>query len=124
MKISQYFIDGGLVFMVSITITGLMMLYFSIQKVLRMVKKSEFDLLQLNYILLFGSLSLLIGILDQARGFYIAMESIGIAGGISTSLFATGFQLSLIAPIYGLIIFLFSLIIWAVLKEINLKKIQ
>ena len=89
-----------------------------------MVLKNEFDLLQLNYILLFGSLSFIIGILFQAYGFFIALGAIADAGDIAMSLMARGLYLSLIAPVFGLIILLLSLISWGVLKELNLRRLR
>ncbi len=124
MKLIQYFFEGKPAYMAIITVFGLLMFYFSFRKVYRMVFKKEFDLLQLNYILLFGSLSFIIGVLFQAYGFFIALGAISDAGDISMSLMAKGLYLSLIAPVYGLILLLLSLISWGVLKEINLRKIR
>jgi len=123
MKLAQYFFEGKPTYMAIITVCGLLMLYFSFRKVYRMVFKKEFDLLQLNYILLFGSLSFIIGILFQAYGFFIALGAIADAGDIAMSLMARGLKLSMIAPVYGLIILLLSIISWGVLKEINLRRI-
>ena len=108
--------------MVLVTICGLLMLFFSLKKVIQMLSSREFNLLLLDRILLFGSLAFLFGILDQAMSFFLMMRSISIAGDISVSLLAEGLKISLVVPIYSLIIFIVSLIIWAVLKEINLRK--
>lgn len=122
MKIFHYFLQGGPFFAILVTICGLLVLFFSIMKIIRMASRHEFNLLLLDYILLFGSLAVLFGILDQAMDLFFAMKAIAAAGDISVSLLAEGFRLSLFGPIYGLIIFLVSLIFWAVLKEINLRK--
>jgi len=124
MKLIQYFFEGRPAYMAIITVCGLLMLYFSFRKVYRMVFKKEFDLLQLNYILLFGSLAFIIGILFQAYGFFIALGAIADAGDIAISLMTKGLYLSLIAPVYGLIILLLSLISWGVLKELNLRRLK
>lgn len=108
--------------MLVITFFGLLMLASSGYKIFRMILKKEFDLLQMNYILLFGSLSLIFGILGQGMGLFGAMEAISVAGDISPSLVAAGFRVSMITPLYGIFIFIFSLIFWGVLKEINLRK--
>lgn len=124
MNLIQYFIEGRPAYMAIITVCGLLMLYFSFRKVYRMVCKKEFDVLQLNYILLFGSLAFIMGILAQAIGISVALRTIAKADDISMSLLAKGLKLSLIAPVYGLIIFLLSLILWGVLKELNLRKLE
>src|SRR5665648_1095050 len=86
MKLFQLFYEGGPVFMLVITFFGLLMLASSGYKIFRMILKKEFDLLQMNYILLFGSLSLIFGILGQGMGLFGAMEAISVAGDISPSL--------------------------------------
>lgn len=120
----RIFIEGGIQFMLVITFFFLLMLVSSGYKIFRMVVKKEFDLLQLNFILLFGSLSLIIGILGQGVGLFYAMNAIQEAGDISPSLVAGGFKVSMITPIYGILIFILTLIFWGVLKEINLRKMN
>lgn len=122
MKFFQYYYEGGPGFMFVITVIGLLMLAFSVIKIFRMVANKEFDQLQLSYILLFGSLSLVVGILGQGIGLFQAMIAIQAAGDISPSLIAGGFKASMIAPLYGIIIFVISLLFWGILKEINLRK--
>jgi len=124
MKLFKLFYEGGPVFMLVITFFGLLMLASSGYKIFRMILKKEFDLLQMNYILLFGSLSLIFGILGQGIGLFNAMEAISVAGDISPSLVAAGFRVSMITPLFGIMIFIFSLIFWGVLKEINLRKMN
>lgn len=89
-----------------------------------MFAKKEFDLFQLSYILLFGSLAAVIGFLGQGIGLFQAMEAIHMAGDISPALMAGGFKVSLIAPIYGILIFILSLLLWGVLKEFNLRRMK
>ncbi len=120
----KLFYEGGPVFMGVITICGLLMLFASGYKIFRMFVKKEFDLFQLSYILLFGSLAAVIGILGQGIGLFYAMEAISIAGDISPAIMAGGFRVSLIPPIYGMILFIFSLLFWGILKEINLRRMK
>jgi len=125
---------GGLISMASITISALLMLFFSAYKITRMVIEKKFDLKCLNYILVFGSVSFIIGILKQGIGIsqilqissneYVQDKFITKSENILSNLVPDGIRVTLIEPIYGLIIFLFSLIIWAVLKEINLRKMR
>ena len=118
----KFFYEGGTLFMGVITICGLLMLFASGYKIFRMFTKKEFDLFQLSYILLFGSLAAVIGFLGQGIGLFYAMEAIHMAGDISPALMAGGFKVSLIAPIYGTILFILSLLLWGILKEINLRR--
>jgi hypothetical protein len=120
----KLFYEGGPLFMGVITICGLLMLFASGYKIFRMLAKKEFDLFQLSYILLFGSLAAVIGILGQGIGLFGAMEAISIAGDISPALMAGGFRVSLITPIYGILIFILSLLLWGVLKEFNLRRMK
>lgn len=124
MKLFQLFYEGGPAFMRVITLFGLLMLASSGYKIFRMIMKKEFDLFQLNYILLFGSLSLISGILGQGIGLFGAMEAIQQAADISPALLAGGFRVSMITPLYGIMIFILTLIFWGVLKEINLRKMN
>lgn len=124
MKFLQYYYEGGPGFMFVVTVMGLLMLAFSGFKIFRMVAKKEFDLLQLGYILLFGSLSLVVGILGQGVGLFNAMIAIQAAGDISPALIAGGFKVSMIAPLYGMILFVITLLFWGILKEINLRKMR
>lgn len=124
MKLFNFFTEGGTFLVVLVMICGLLMLFFSVKKAIQMSSKHEFNLLLLDRILLFGSLALLFGILDQAMSFFYMMRAISVAGDISASLLAEGLKISIVVPISSLIIFIVSLIIWAVLKEINHRKTQ
>jgi hypothetical protein len=120
----KLFYEGGPLFMGVITICGLLMLFASGYKIFRTFAKKEFDLFQLSYILLFGSLAAVIGILGQGIGLFGAMEAISVAGDVSPALMAGGFRVSLITPIYGILIFILSLLLWGFLKEFNLRRMK
>ncbi len=66
------------------------------------------------------------GILGQGIGIYQACMAIQEMQDVSPALLAGGFQVSMIAALYGLIIFLVSRIFWYVLKSklntLSLKK--
>jgi hypothetical protein len=123
MKLFQYFVEGNTTYMSVITISGLIMLYFAVYKIFRMIKRKEFDEAQLSYILLFGSLSFILGIFTQAAGLYQLLDVVSQAKDIPTSIIAGGLKLTFIAPIYGMILFVLSLVFWGVLKGINLNKV-
>ena len=55
-----------------------------------------------------GITALAVGILGQLIGLFTAMQHIEAAGGISPGVFASGFKVSMITTMYGLIIFIIS----------------
>jgi len=69
-----------------------------------------------NAILQIGIFCFFFGVLSQAVGLYQALGAIVAAGDVSPALIFGGLRVSFIAPIYGLVIFLFTLAAWSVLK--------
>ena len=118
MKAKILFVEGGPFKMTIISFFGLLMFFFLIRNIIRMVRNKEFDLRSVNYILLSGTFAILTTVLLYLRELYLIMGLIAETGDISMTLFARGFQLSMIAPIYGLILFMISLLGWFILKEI------
>jgi len=55
-------------------------------------------------------MAFMLGILGQVLGLYQAMSAIQQAGAVSPALLAGGFQVSLVPPMYGLILFILSLV--------------
>ena len=84
-------------------------------------KKGENSMKQLtrqNEIILFiGSFVFLFGVLGQVIGLFGAFEIIQNVGEMSPSLIAGGLKISSIAPIYGLVLFLVSGVIWFVFRN-------
>lgn len=122
MKLIQYFYEGSMFYMVTITVFGLAMIGISILKIWKVVWLKQKNPSLLSLILLFGSLSFITGIIAQAHGLSQALGVIAKVKDISVSLMAAGFKLSFIAPIYGLMLFMLSLIFWALLKELSFHK--
>ena len=70
-----------------------------------------------NLVLQIGIFTFFLGILSQAIGLMQAFSAIEQAGGdISPALLVGGLKVSMIAPVYGLIIFMVAFIGWAALK--------
>lgn len=124
MKLFELFYMGGPLFMFIITIWGIGMLVFSILKIINFFVQQKFTKSGIGLILLFGSLSMVTGFLAQAIGLFEAFNAIEQAGDISPSLMAGGFRVSMIAPLYGTFIFIFSLIIWGFLKEMYTRNAE
>lgn len=122
MKAFELFYQGGPQFMSIVTIWGIGMLVFTAQKVIHFFVQGKMTKNGLGLILLFGSLAMVTGFLGQAIGLTAAFNAIEAAGDISPSLVAGGLKVSMIAPIYGTILFILSLIFWGVLKEIYTRK--
>ncbi len=124
MKLFDLFYMGGPTFMSIVTICAIVMLVFSVKKTLQYFVHKRMKKQGLNLILLFGSLAMVLGFLGQAVGLVSAFDAIQQAGDISPSLVAGGLQVSMLAPMYGTIVFIFSLIIWGFLREIYVRKIE
>tara|TARA_R110002050_G_scaffold48559_2_gene112910 strand:- start:10393 stop:10734 length:342 start_codon:yes stop_codon:yes gene_type:complete len=110
--------------MAIVTIWGIGMLVFTAQKILHFFVQDKVTKSGLGLILLFGSLAIVTGFLGQAIGLIMAFDAIEAAGDISPSLVAGGLKVSMIAPVYGTILFIFSLIFWGALKEVYTRKTQ
>jgi biopolymer transport protein ExbB/TolQ len=61
-----------------------------------------------------GLFAFIIGVLASAIDIIGALDAIEMAGDISPSLLAGGLKITLITPIYGLLIYVLSLLIWFV----------
>ena len=122
MNLFKYFYEGGPLFMSIVTITGLAMIFFAVKSGIRILMKKDFSGGGLNFILMFGSLSFILGLLAQAIGMFQAFEAIQQAGDISPALVAGGLHVSMIAPLYGAFYFILSIPIWVVLREIVKKQ--
>lgn len=124
MRLVELFYEGGPLFMAIVTVWGIGMLVFTAQKILHFFVQDKVTKSGLGLILLFGSLAIVTGFLGQAIGLIMAFDAIEAAGDISPSLVAGGLKVSMIAPVYGTILFIFSLIFWGALKEVYTRKTQ
>ncbi|NQU52224.1 MAG: MotA/TolQ/ExbB proton channel family protein [Bacteroidetes bacterium] len=117
MTLVESFKMGGIQFMTFISILGIGMLFYSVKSVINVFVKKDFNGSGVNYIVMFGSLAFIVGVLAQAIGLFGAFEAIQEAGDISPGLMAAGFRVSMIAPLYGVLIFIISIPIWVVVRE-------
>lgn len=108
--------EGGRLGMVLITVCALMVIVLYLIKANDVFVKRKYNKKGLTGILLFGSLSPLIGIIWQMIGMMQAFKAIEEAGDISPSLIMGGLKVSMYAPLYGLIVLFFSAILWFILK--------
>ncbi|PLX15473.1 MAG: hypothetical protein C0599_16685 [Salinivirgaceae bacterium] len=122
--IYKHWLFGGPHFMTVIYILWVAVIALAIIILLGMSKKEEqrSRMIKLNNAILFlGSFALIFGLLGQGVGLYEAMEAIQRAHDISPAIMAGGFQVSMIAPLYGFGLLIISSIIWFVYRNILQK---
>ena len=117
MTLSEAFMVGGIHFMTLISLLGIGMLFFTVKSYVNVFVRKQANVQGINYIIMFGSLAFICGILGQAIGMFEAFQAIYEAGDISPGIIAAGIRVSMIAPLYGLILFIFSIPLWVVVRE-------
>lgn len=121
----QLFNDGGFVYMGILTSILIFMTAWAVYHFLPVIAKRDTTLKQsrakLKHIRTIGSVALIFGIFSQLLGLYHAFDVIAEAGDISVSLMMKGLELSMIPTLYGIIIFIISLIVWMILDYIAVK---
>lgn len=117
MSLFELFKMGGIQFMAVVTILGVVMIFYSVKSIINVFVKNDYGSKGVNYIIMYGSLAFIIGLLGQAIGMFAAFAAIQEAGDISPALIAGGLRVSMIAPLYGLFYFILSIPIWVVLRE-------
>ncbi|MDG1055155.1 MAG: MotA/TolQ/ExbB proton channel family protein [Schleiferiaceae bacterium] len=100
----DYFYMGGPLFM------GMLTLIFIALVVAAVLKKDVKEI---------GLLALALGILGQLIGLMGAFEGIEAMGGVSQSILVGGLKVSSITSIYGLLIYIVSLIVQVVQRFLN-----
>lgn len=111
----NFFFEGGILFMTLISLAGLTALGLTIKVFMDRFSGTPSTKYTPNSIVVAGSLAFMLGILGQAIGIYQALIAIQAAGDVSPAIIFGGFKVSLIAPLYGLFIFVITLVIWLVL---------
>ena len=101
-----------------ITILGIVAFVIAVWKIIGIVKKTTVDLKWLDLIRMAGSLALAIGFMSQIIGIVQALEAIREAADVSPQIIMAGATISFYAPIWGCIVFIFSLLFYYILKEV------
>ncbi|MCD4833444.1 MAG: MotA/TolQ/ExbB proton channel family protein [Bacteroidales bacterium] len=119
--IVEHLFMGGISFMLPIYIMWIVVIFFTIKFLLNYYSENR-DLKKLakqnSLIIFIGSFAFLFGLLGQIIGLYNALLAIQAAGDISPALMAGGLRVSLIAPLYGFVLFLISGIIWFIFRNL------
>lgn len=101
-----------------ISLMAILTLVITIWKSADIFSKKVYSYKLIDLILLGGSVALALGLLSQIVGIVQALNAIMEAGDVSPALVMGGAKVSFYAPIWGFIVFIFSMIFYFVLKEI------
>jgi hypothetical protein len=122
------FYMGGPLFMGVLSLVLISMVAWAVYHVLPVLTGSPVNLVakrkKLKHIKTIGAFGLVTGILGQLVGLYAAFEAIEQAGDIAPGILAGGLKVSMITTIYGVLIFLISLLLWLLLDFIISKKAE
>ena len=120
------FYMGGPAFMGTLTVILILMVAWAVYHFLPVFLKKEVNFAKtrskLKHIKTIGTFALVTGILGQLIGFYFAFAAIEVAGDISPSLVMGGLKVSMITTLYGIFIYLLSLLLWLIFDYIATKK--
>jgi biopolymer transport protein ExbB/TolQ len=78
----------------------------------------------LHTILFWGAMSALLGFVGTVTGFVIMTQAIAMAGAAEPSLVWGGVGVSLVTSMFGLVIFLFSALVWFVLRQWSQRRMS
>lgn len=108
--------SAGGMFMTPITLLGLAMVGLGIVTLLRIFSGSD-DKARMrrfnNLVLQLGIFTFFLGVLSQAVGLMQAFQVIQEMGAVSPSLLAGGLYVSMIAPVYALLLLLVAIALWS-----------
>ncbi len=121
------FYEGGPLFMGFLTILLVVMIAVTVVNGLAVLKgkidNQEKIIRKIGYIKSVGLLAMIIGLLGQLLGLFSAFRAIELAQvDVSPLLVASGFKVSMITTIYGIIIYVLSLGLWFALSMTIEKK--
>lgn len=115
----QLFYEGGF-FMWFLLIFAIVVLVLTIKKFIELFikKETQSNLLEkgVNAIIFWGGFCAVMGFFAHFTGIFLAMEEIYRAHDISPAIVAKGYSMSLITVLFGLLIFMFSAIVWFVYR--------
>ncbi|HYX09930.1 MAG TPA: MotA/TolQ/ExbB proton channel family protein [Bacteroidales bacterium] len=122
----EIFFMGGPLFMSILTLLFIGMVAWAIYQALPVLRNEELIFgkikMRLKHIRSIGLFAMITGILGQLIGLYEAFSAIERAGDISPGLVYSGLKVSMITTLYGIFIYLISLILWFVLDYLLSKK--
>lgn len=123
MNFMDFYRAGG-PFMNFISLMALLIIAVSAWKSVELFSKKRANFKLLDLILLGGSVALATGLLSQIIGIVQALNAIMEAGDVSPALVMGGARVSFFAPIYGFVVFIFSLFFYFILKEVVKARVE
>jgi hypothetical protein len=103
-------VAGGVYFTIPLTVVALAVVGAAIKATLSIRNGHEDSTLWTERLFHLGLFGFVLGILSQAIGIYQMLSAIEGVGSVSPAIVAGGLKVSLIAPLYGLIIFVVALL--------------
>ena len=119
--LKQNFVEGGPFFMTLHYILWILVIIYSIRFLMNYYSetKDSKKLCKMKSTILFiGGFGFLLSIFYQHLGFYGALSAAERAQDISPALLLGGLRVSLIAPLYSLFLFLISILLWFVFRNL------
>lgn len=117
---------GGPAFMGTLTVILILMVAWAVYHFLPVFFKKEVNFAKtrskLKHIKTIGTFALVTGILGQLIGLYFAFSVIEKVESVDPGILAGGLKVSMIPTLYGILIFLISLLIWFIADLIVSKK--
>jgi biopolymer transport protein ExbB/TolQ len=108
----ELFQMGGMLFMSILTIEFVTVIFFTVKS---FTDKST----NVSIIKSIGLLALITGILGQLIGLFSAFEAIQQMGSVSPAMLAGGLKVSMITTMYGLVIYMITLVITMLIKSLK-----
>ena len=116
--------NNGLLFLSILTLTLITLIVWAIYYGLPVVRKQTYLLpkakAKIKHLKSIGLFALIMGVLHQLTSLYSIYSAIEEAADINMSIVLSALKISMIPLIYGLIIYLISLLIW-VIMDLSLK---
>lgn len=120
------FYMGGPLFMGILTAILVAMVVWTIYHFIPVISNKNADLLpvkaKLKHIKTIGTFALVTGILGQLVGFYGIFAGVEQTGDVPPALLMGGLKVSMITTIYGIIIFMLSLLLWFIIDFVITQK--
>jgi biopolymer transport protein ExbB/TolQ len=117
---------GGPLFMGILSFLLLIVIIFAISIFIKMYSEKELEdnklRQQLSYIKSVGLFAAITGILGQLIGLYSAFVAIESAGDVAPAMVFGGLKVSMITTLYGIVIYLFSLLLWFIMSNLLDKR--
>lgn len=122
------FYQGGAGFMGVLTLLLLALVVWNVYHFIVFVKSGK-DILpsvlrKFRYGRDIGLFAMVTGFMGQMVGMFAAFSILQEVDDVSPSVLAGGFRVSLIAPLYGILIYLLALLVWFVMTSLVERKIN